>query len=151
MRMLYKYPQAEFPYEYLIEENRRRGRQAPEFELLDTGVFAENRYFDVLVEYAKADVEDILIRITVSNRGPEAATLHVLPQVWFRNTWSWAGICGARSRARPRTFQALLASSCSTASMASAGCFAPGGPSFCSRKTKQTTRGFFPEGTARPT
>jgi len=89
MRMLYKYPQAEFPYEYLIEENRRRGRQAPEFELLDTGVFAENRYFDVLVEYAKADVEDILMRITVSNRGPEAATLHVLPQVWFRNTWSW--------------------------------------------------------------
>src|SRR5882724_10748714 len=89
MRMLYKYPQAEFPYEYLVEENRRRGRQAPEFELLDTGVFAENRYFDVLVEYAKAEVEDILIRITVSNRGPEAATLHVLPQLWFRNTWSW--------------------------------------------------------------
>src|SRR5437879_4631711 len=89
MRMLYKYPQAEFPYEYLVEENQQRGRQAPEFELLDTGVFHENRYFDVLVEYAKADVEDILIRITVSNRGPEAATVHMLPQLWFRNTWSW--------------------------------------------------------------
>src|SRR5467141_173 len=89
VRMLYKYPQAEFPYEYLVEGNRQRGRQAPEFELLDTGVFDENRYFDVLVEYAKAEVEDMLIRITVSNRGPEAAALHVLPQVWFRNTWSW--------------------------------------------------------------
>src|SRR6266478_2278400 len=89
MRILYKYPQAEFPYEYLVEENQQRGRQAPEFELLDTGVFDENRYFDVLLEYAKAEVEDILIRITVSNRGPEPATLHVLPQLWFRNTWSW--------------------------------------------------------------
>ena len=89
MRMLYKYPQAEFPYEYLVEENRRRGRNEPEFELLDTGVFAENRYFDVFVEYAKADIEDVLIKITAVNRGPEAATLHVLPQFWYRNTWSW--------------------------------------------------------------
>jgi len=89
MRMLYKYPQAEFPYEYLVEENRRRGRNEPEFELLDTGVFAANRYFDVFVEYAKADVEDVLIKITAVNRGPEAATLHLLPQFWYRNTWSW--------------------------------------------------------------
>jgi len=89
MRMLYKYPQAEFPYQLLIDENRRRGRGQPEFELLDTGVFSENRYFDVFVEYAKADVEDILIRITAVNRGPEPAALHVLPQFWFRNTWSW--------------------------------------------------------------
>ena len=89
MRMLYKYPQAEFPYEYLVEENRRRGRNEPEFELLDTGVFDENRYFDVFVEYAKADVEDVLIKITAVNRGPEAATLYLLPQFWFRNTWSW--------------------------------------------------------------
>ena len=89
MRMLYKYPQAEFPYEYLVEENRRRDRSEPEFELLDTGVFAENRYFDVFVEYAKSDVEDMLIKITAVNRGPEAATLHLLPQFWFRNTWSW--------------------------------------------------------------
>ena len=89
MRMLYKYPQAEFPYEQLVEENRRRGKDEPEYELLDTGVFAENRYFDVFVEYAKADVEDILIRITAVNRGPEAAALQLLPTLWFRNTWSW--------------------------------------------------------------
>jgi len=89
MRMLYKYPQAEFPYAWLVEENRRRGKDQPEFELLDTGVFQDNRYFDVFVEYAKADVEDILIRITAVNRGPQAATLHLLPSLWFRNTWSW--------------------------------------------------------------
>ncbi len=89
MRMLYKYPQAAFPYAQLVEENRRRGKNAPEFELLDTGVFAENRYFDVFVEYAKADVEDILIRITVLNRGPQSAELQLLPSLWFRNTWSW--------------------------------------------------------------
>jgi hypothetical protein len=89
MRMLYKYPHAEFPYARLVEENRRRSREEPEFELLDTGVFAEGRYFDVFIEYAKADVEDILIKITAANRGPEAATLHLLPSLWFRNTWSW--------------------------------------------------------------
>ena len=89
MRMLYKYPQGEFPYARLVEENRRRDREQPEFELIDTGIFAENRYFDVFIEYAKADVEDILIKITVINRGPEAAALHLLPSLWFRNTWSW--------------------------------------------------------------
>jgi hypothetical protein len=89
LRMLYKYPQAEFPYARLVEENRRRGRDQPEYELLDTGVFEGNRYFDVFVEYAKADVEDIVIRITVINRGPQAATLRLLPSLWFRNTWSW--------------------------------------------------------------
>jgi hypothetical protein len=89
MRMLYKYPQAEFPYARLVDENRRRGKEQPEFELLDTGVFAENRYFDVFVEYAKADVEDILIRITAINRGPQSAELRLLPSLWFRNTWSW--------------------------------------------------------------
>jgi hypothetical protein len=89
MRMLYKYPQAEFPYAQLLEENRQRGRSAPEFELLDTGVFEGNRYFDVFVEYAKCDVEDILIKITAINRGPELAVLHLLPTLWFRNTWSW--------------------------------------------------------------
>ena len=89
MRMLYKYPQAEFPYDALVAENGRRDRTQPEFELMDTGVFADNRYFDVFVEYAKADVEDILIKITVVNRGPDAATLHLLPSLWFRNTWSW--------------------------------------------------------------
>ncbi len=89
MRMLYKYPQVEFPYEQLIGENRRRGRERPEFELLDTGVFVENRYFDVFIEYAKADVEDVLIQITAVNRGPSPASLHLLPSLWFRNTWSW--------------------------------------------------------------
>ncbi|MGB8472753.1 MAG: hypothetical protein WCE61_01560 [Candidatus Acidiferrum sp.] len=89
MRMLYKYPQAEFPYANLVAENRRRSRQDHEYELLDTGVFAEDRYFDVFIEYAKADVEDILIKITAINRGPEAAALHLLPSLWFRNTWSW--------------------------------------------------------------
>src|SRR5467141_3724576 len=89
MKYLYKYPQAEFPYARLVEENRRRDRRAPEFELMDTGVFNEDRYFDMLVEYAKATTDDILIRITASNRGPEAAELHLLPTLWFRNTWSW--------------------------------------------------------------
>ena len=89
MKMLYKYPQRAFPYQQLLEENRRRSKNEPEFELLDTGVFDENRYFDVEVEYAKADVEDILARITITNRGPEAAPIHLLPTVWFRNTWSW--------------------------------------------------------------
>jgi len=89
MRMLYKYPQAAFPYQQLVEENQRLGKESPEFELLDTGVFAESRYFDVFVEYAKADVEDMLIKITAVNRGPESASLQILPSLWFRNTWSW--------------------------------------------------------------
>jgi hypothetical protein len=89
MRMLYKYPQAAFPYALLVAENARRDRRAGEFELLDTGVFAGDRYFDVVVEYAKAGPDDILIRIGATNRGPEAAELHLLPTLWFRNTWSW--------------------------------------------------------------
>ncbi|HEX5944354.1 MAG TPA: hypothetical protein VFY66_18875, partial [Anaerolineales bacterium] len=90
MKYLYKYPQSAFPYSKLIEENsRRRGRQQPEYELIDTGVFDEDRYFDVFVEYAKADPEDICIRIEVANRGPEDAAIHVLPQIWFRNSWGW--------------------------------------------------------------
>jgi hypothetical protein len=91
MKALYKYPQAEFPYARLVEENRRRSRSEAEFELSDTGVFDESRYFDVQVEYAKAAVNDILVRVTVANRGPDAARIHVLPTVWFRNTWSWGG------------------------------------------------------------
>jgi hypothetical protein len=89
MKALYKYPQAAFPYASLVEENKRRNRRQPEFELLETGVFDQDRYFDIFAEYAKADTDDILIRITVVNRGPEAATLHLLPTLWFRNTWSW--------------------------------------------------------------
>ncbi|HKI68057.1 MAG TPA: glucosidase, partial [Verrucomicrobiae bacterium] len=89
LKMLYKYPQREFPYEQLLDEGRRRGKDQLEFELLDTGIFDDDRYFDVFVEYAKAEADDILIRITVHNRGSEAADLHLLPQLWFRNTWSW--------------------------------------------------------------
>jgi hypothetical protein len=105
MRALYKYPQAEFPYALLVEENRRRGRTDPEFEILDTGVFDADRYFDVFVEYAKAGPDDILIRITAENRGPEAAPLHVLPTLWFRNTWSW-GRTGEGYWPRPRISRA---------------------------------------------
>jgi len=89
MKYLYKYPQAEFPYNDLVQTNKRRNRGDMEYELLDTGVFNEDRYFDVFVEYAKQSPEDILIQISVSNRGPEPATLHVLPTLWFRNTWTW--------------------------------------------------------------
>jgi hypothetical protein len=89
MRMLYKYPQAEFPYARLLDENRRRGREAPEYEILDTGAFDDDRYFDVFVEYAKVDVDDIVIRIHVVNRGPDAAPVDLLPTIWFRNVWSW--------------------------------------------------------------
>jgi hypothetical protein len=88
-RMLYKYPQAEFPYARLVQENAQRNRQQPEFEILDTGIFDSDRYFDIDIEYAKAGAEDVLLRLTVHNRGPDAAEIHVLPQAWFRNTWSW--------------------------------------------------------------
>jgi hypothetical protein len=96
MKYLYKYPQAEYPYARLIEENRRRTIDEPEFELIDTGIFDGGRYFDVFVEYAKGNPEDVLIAITVENRGPEAATLDLLPTAWFRNTWTWKP-----GRARP--------------------------------------------------
>jgi hypothetical protein len=90
MKLLYKYPQAEFPYQKLLEENRRRwGKGIPEYELLDTGIFDQDRYFDVFVEYAKAGPEDICIRIEAINRAPEAAELHLLPHLWFRNNWAW--------------------------------------------------------------
>jgi hypothetical protein len=89
MKYLYKYPQAAYPYSHLVETSRKRSRTEMEYELLDTGVFDEDRYFDVFVEYAKASAEDILIQITVHNRGPQAAALHVLPTLWFRNQWSW--------------------------------------------------------------
>ena len=89
MRFLYKYPHAEFPYARLLDENRKRGKRDLEFELINTGIFDENRYFDVFVEYAKAGPDDILIRVEAINRGPESAELHLLPTLWFRNTWSW--------------------------------------------------------------
>ena len=92
MKALYKYPQAEYPYARLIEENRQRGLGAPELEMIDTGILNEDRYFDVFAEYSKASEDDILIRLTIANRGPEKATLHLLPTLWFRNTWSWGPI-----------------------------------------------------------
>jgi hypothetical protein len=101
MRALYKYPQRAFPYDDLVGENRRRGKDQPEYELVDTGVFADNRYFDVEIEYAKVDSSDIVIRLSVTNRGPETAPLHLLPTLWFRNTWSWG-----RTTARPMLRQA---------------------------------------------
>jgi hypothetical protein len=91
MKYLYKYPQAAYPYHDIVKTNASRSRKEPEYELLDTGVFDGDRYFDVFVEYAKAGADDLLMQITVHNRGPEAAALHVLPTVWFRNTWSWGG------------------------------------------------------------
>jgi hypothetical protein len=91
LKYLYKYPQAAYPYDDLVRTNRARSRAEPEYELIDSGVFNDDRYFDVLVEYAKAAPEDLLIQITVTNRGPEPATLHLLPTLWFRNVWSWGG------------------------------------------------------------
>src|SRR5438105_8114345 len=102
MKYLYKYPQAAYPYSRLVDEAHRRGRAQPEFELLDTGIFEGNLYFDVFVEYAKAGSDDILIRITAHNRGPETARLHLLPTLWYRNTWSWTHVA-RRPRLRDRT------------------------------------------------
>jgi hypothetical protein len=100
MKYLYKYPHAPFPYAQLVEENRRRDKHSPEFELMDTGVFSENRYFDVVVEYGKGSPEDILVRISVTSHGPERADIHLLPTVWFRNTWSWGIAAGTRPALR---------------------------------------------------
>ncbi len=105
MKALYKYPQAEFPYGQLVQENARRGKLDPEFELADTGVFDQSRYWDVFAEYAKAGADDILIKITVANRGPERAQIHVLPTIWARNTWAW-GRTGEGHWPKPRIAQA---------------------------------------------
>ena len=100
MKWLYKYPQREFPYEQLVRENQARNGEGPEYELLDTGIFDDDRYFDIEVEYAKENAEDIVMRLRVHNRGPEAAPLHVLPHLWFRNTWGW----GKEEMPQPRIF-----------------------------------------------
>ncbi|HEX4931699.1 MAG TPA: hypothetical protein VFV33_00885, partial [Gemmatimonadaceae bacterium] len=100
LKGLYKYPQRAYPYRDLVEENRRRGRDEPEYELADTGVFDGDRYFDVFAEYAKEGPEDLCIRITVHNRGPDDAPLHLLPTAWFRNTWAW-GRHGEKYAPRP--------------------------------------------------
>jgi hypothetical protein len=105
MRALYRYPQAEYPYARLVDENRRRSKTDPELELADTDIFDGGRYFDVDVEYAKAGPDDVLVRITVANRGPEAARVDVLPSLWFRNTWSW-GRSGEGYWPKPRLARA---------------------------------------------
>jgi hypothetical protein len=110
MKWLYKYPQGEYPYAWLVEENRARRGRGPEFELLDTGIFDDDRYFDVFVEYAKASAEDLAIRVTVENRGPDSAPLWLLPQLWFRNTWAW----GARASPEPIVRAADGADGCET-------------------------------------
>lgn len=89
MKCLYKYPQAEYPYAKLIEENQKLTSRDKEYELVDTGIFSDNRYFDIFIEYAKASSEDICIKIEAFNRGPDEASLHIIPHLWFRNTWDW--------------------------------------------------------------
>jgi len=118
MKYLYKYPHAPFPYGDLVETNRRRSRDEMEYELIDTGVFHENRYFDVFVEYAKGDAEDILVRITAENRGPEAADLHLLPTLWFRNDWSQWIASSNRAAAKPQIER--IAASAGTAAVSAA-------------------------------
>src|SRR5271166_2515538 len=105
LKGLYRYPQAAYPYAELVAENARRGKDGPEYEIEDTGVLDGGRFFDVVAEYAKADPDDISIRITVTNRGPETATLHLLPTLWFRNTWSW-GRTGEGYWPKPRLSRA---------------------------------------------
>src|SRR6266849_5117239 len=90
-RTLYKYPQRAYPYEELIEQNRHRSTHEPEFELIDTGIFDDKRYFDIFIEVAKEDADTLVFRVTAHNRGPDRAPLHLIPQLWFRNTWSWSG------------------------------------------------------------
>ena len=150
MKYLYKYPQAAYPYADLVETNRRRTRDEMEYELLDTGVFDDDRYFDVFVEYAKAGPEDILVRITAANRGPEAAELHLLPTLWFRNDWApWiaevsraaAKPDSGRSRRRPARARSRRRIRCwgSTTSAAKARCRCS------SPRTRPTTNGSSPD------
>jgi len=149
LKMLYKYPQREYPYGHLLDENRRRGIGRAEYELIDTGLFEDNRYFDVYVEYAQAAPDDILIRVTVENRGPEPAHIHVLPQLWFRNTWSWT-----EGRSKP----ALAASNPQVIRAEGAGLgsyflYADGQPKdllFCDNETNTSKLWSDPSGPAHP-
>jgi hypothetical protein len=106
MKYLYKYPQKAFPYEDLVETNKRRSRNELEYKLLDTGIFKDDRYVDVFVEYAKAGPDDILVRITAANRGPDTAELHLLPTIWFRNDWSQWIAESNRATKKPSLIQA---------------------------------------------
>jgi hypothetical protein len=99
-KALYRYPQTEFPYQHLRDENKRRSRDEKEYELVDTGIFLDNRFFDMEVEYAKADAEDLFIRLTITNQSDASSELHLLPSLWYRNTWSW----GDRQASRPNLY-----------------------------------------------
>ena len=142
MKYLYKYPQAEFPYARLVEENRRRGKREPEYELIDTGVFDDNRYFDVFVEYAKAGAGRHLIRIEAINRGPEAAPLHLLPTVWFRNTWSW-GLDETQTQAASRRSARGRGNRARPLLLWQRWLYCEGDPNCYSPKTTPTTSGYF--------
>jgi hypothetical protein len=147
MKFLYKYPQAAYPYADLVETNRRRSRNEMEYELLDTGVFDQDRYFDVFVEYAKDGPEDILVKITAANWGPEAAELHLLPTLWFRNDWSAWIAESNRSPNKPnlKQIKAAAGASAVAASHPLLGEFifsCEGDVPLSSPRTKQITRGF---------
>ena len=137
MKYLYKYPQRAFPYDDLVRTNGKRTREEMEYELLDTGVFEGDRYFDVFVEYAKGGPDDILVKITAVNRGPEAADLHILPTLWFRNDWSsWIANPGrGRSSGRSRDRQARARSRRPTRSWGSSRCTARATPPCSSPRT----------------
>ena len=151
MKYLYKYPQEEFPYLNLIETNRHRSRTDPEYELLDTGIFNEDRYFDVFVEYAKASPTDILIQISICNRGPDEAVVHVLPTLWFRNIWTWwpdepkPSLKDASGNERRRRHCRGGRRSSATIS-----CIAKAMRACCSPKTRPTTSGSSAPPTRRP-
>jgi hypothetical protein len=139
MRALYRYPQRAFPYADLLAENHVRTHADPEFELLDTGVFADNRYFDVLVEYAKSSPSDTLVRVTVTNLGPHAAELHLIPTLWFRNTWAWGDDQSERARLRALG-DVLVHAAHPTLGDYWLAC--QGRPTCCSPKTSQTHSGY---------
>ena len=154
MKYLYKYPHAAYPYERPGDDNRRRGNHEPEYELLDTGIFDDGRYFDVFVEYAKAAPDDLLMRITVANRGPEAAPLHVLPTLWFRNTWS-------QEARRPKPELTALATAgaivqahhtdrCSGVAAPTTACTSTARCRCCSPRTRPTTPRLFGTANAAP-
>jgi hypothetical protein len=138
MKYLYKYPQAAFPYDNLVETSRRRGRHEFEYELIDPGVFDQDRYFDVFVEYAQAFPDDILIQMTIDNRGPDAAGVHVLPTLWFRNQWSWHGGPDRPTLEQAAGTRGLASSRPLIPSWENAGSPARGTCVCCSRKPKPT-------------
>ncbi len=152
-RMLYKYPQAAYPYEQLLAENRSRTRQDPEFELIDTGLFDTDRYFDVFVEYAKAGPHDLLMTVTVHNRGPQAALLHLLPTLWFRNTWAWGDDSDGVPAQRPALVGQLNGSVLAEGSaVGTYACYADGQPRwlFCENETNRARLYNVPNGSRYP-